>query len=770
MRSPFVVTFLLTHLLFGISTSSGLHTGAFGDIFVQYPGTIIGNLPFSISLLFPIRGPDFHKTWDDEYHYQLIAVHLKSGRQAVISSGILPSPTKAEKISFDISDVRDAGLKTPSLDSFCSKIDNVSLKTLSRYGSIKLVLSLSTSPFQENPSGFESGSYTFSDNGYTFAIPAWLSILPSICTIILAILLKQSLLAIFAGAWVGTTLLYHGNPLIGFFRTLDTTLIRGISSPDHACVLLFCLFIGGMIGVLGVGGGANGLALVVTKFAKTRRRASLATFLVGILIFFDDYASCLICGLTMKDITGTMKISREKLSFIADTCAANISTLSIISSWICIEISYIVQEFSQLGMETDGYSTFIRALPYNFYPISMLGFCLLGIILNRDFGPMLTAERRAHRTGQLVKPGSVPLGGDNVESSGDAFMTPKKGIRSLWWNAAIPFLVVITVVVFSMLGDGAYAISRYRDVLLSKKYLAGLNHFSSLESHIASKITEIDNSWGPISWVSASVPFNGLLWASLLASFTAIILVVSQRILSISEAMNAWVNGAKSMLFAVIILILAWGLGDVCRQLKAAEWISSSLGKSLSAYIFPTIVFITSSAVSFATGSAWGTMSILFPLMVQMAYTLQTAADPVSDPSKSVCLLATVASILGGAVWGNQSSPIADSCIMSSVASGSDHNDHVYTQLGYTVPVGIISILVCNLPISLGLYPWPVGYVITFVLFLSIFFLIGGRQDADDDLNDPYLLKWLSRTKEDTSFPKGLVSSTPSSIIIDGGK
>ena len=759
------IIFLALYFLFCIFASNCLYTGAFGDIYVQYPSTIIGHLPFSISLLFPICGSNFHKTWADEYYYKVTAIHELSGKETILSSDMLFSPLREEKISFDISSVRDAALKPQPINAFCTAIDDLSLADLQSYGHIKLVVYLSTSSFNSTASGPESGAYEFTDSGYSFAIPAWLSIIPSIITIILAILLRQSLLAIFAGTWIGTTLLYQGNPLIGFFRTLDTTLIRGISSPDHACVLLFCLFIGGMIGVLGVGGGANGLALMVTRFAKTRRKAALATFLIGILTFFDDYASCLICGLTMKDITGTLRISREKLSFIADTCAANISTLSIVSSWICIEISYIVQEFSRLGMETDGYSTFIRALPYNFYPISMLAFCFLSIILNRDFGPMLTAERRAHRTGQLVKPGSTPLGGGNNGNGGDSFLTPKRGIRMLWWNGAIPFFVIIAVVACSMLGDGAYSLFWYRQVLLSKLNLAHMNGLVSLEEYISKEIAQIDNSWGPISWVSASVPFNGLLWASLLASIIAIVLVISQRILSLSEAMDAWINGAKSMLFAVLILILAWGLGDVCRQLKAAEWISASLGKALSPYLFPTIVFVTSSAVSFATGSAWGTMSILFPLMVQMAYSLQMVADPTSDPSTSVCLLATVASILGGAVWGNQSSPIADSCIMSSVASGCDHNDHVYTQLGYTVPVGIISIVVCNIPISFGWYPWFVGYLITFGLFMAIFFFIGGRSDADDNSNDPYLLRLFSGTKKTTEHQQPTVTLNHSSTF-----
>lgn len=715
----------------------------------------------------------------------MFARHSSSGRESLILSNILSTPVKEEKIILDISKVRDADLKPPSLDPFSISIDNLSLESAKNslgYGKLQLIIRLSNNPFSSNllhdsenlsppfnSFSNSSNSYFFYNEGPSFVIPPWLSIFPSILTIILAVTLRQSLLAIFSGAWLGTTLIYGGNPLIGFLRTLDTTLIKGMASPDHACVLLFCLFIGGMIGVLGVGGGANGLAISVTKFARTRRRAALATYLIGILTFFDDYASCLISGLTMKDITGMMKISREKLSFIADTCAANISAVSIVSSWICIEISYIVQEYSQLGMETDGYATFIRSLPYNFYPFSMLMFCLLGIILNRDFGPMLKAERRAHRTGHLVKPGSVPLGGGS-DSEANSFLTPKKGIRSLWWNAAIPFLTVIIVVATAMLGDGAYSLYNYRTILKSNLNIAHINGLYSLEKTIFSEINKINGSWGPTAWISVSVPFNGLLWASFLASIVAILLVLCQRILTLSEAVDAWMNGAKSMLFAVLILIMAWGLGDVCRQLKAAEWITSSLGQALNPSLFPTIVFVTASAVSFATGSAWGTMSILFPLMIQMAYTLHTATS-TDDPSTSVCLLATIASILGGAVWGNQSSPIADSCIMSSVSSGSDHNDHVSTQLGYTIPVGLISIFACSIPVGFGIYPWAVAYVIALILFLCLFFFVGGTSDANDDSNDPYLLRYFSSKEKNNKDIESVIESPKNVLIsVDGNK
>lgn len=225
-----------------------------------------------------------------------------------------------------------------------------------------------------------------------YGIPGILSLLPSVVTIILAVWLKQNILALFAGIFLGSTFINRYNPLVGIIRTVDTLIVNELAEKSHASVIYFCLMIGGMIAVVGRGGGASGMAKAVTRFAKTRRSGQLVTFSIGILTFFDDYASCLISGSTMRDIGAQLKISREKLSFIVDTCAATIACLFIVSSWVGVEVTYIQEQFKECEIKQNAYSAFLAAIPYKFYPIVVLIFTLILILSGRDFGPMWKAE------------------------------------------------------------------------------------------------------------------------------------------------------------------------------------------------------------------------------------------------------------------------------------------------------------------------------------------------------------------------------------------
>ena len=457
--------------------------------------------------------------------------------------------------------------------------------------------------------------------------------------------------------------------------------------------------------------------------------------MIGVCTFFDDYASCLVAGSTTRDFTGKQLTSREKSSFIVDTNAAAIPSIfpfsmrllcyflplsynaCFIGSWIGVEIAFIAAQLKLIGLDSSSaYDVFMQTIPYRFYPLLILLFSFVSIVLQRDFGPMLTAERRAIQTGLLVREGGVPLAssgeGDDLE--------PKDGKPKRWWNAVIPFMVVIIAIIGGMMYDGYAKTSKQEAMLREQIALAHSNNLAELALSLESQLADIGYSLRDL--FSAGSPYSGLLWASFLGSATAILLVVSQGILTLGEGMDAWLNGTKSMLFALLILIHAWALGIVCTRLQTSAFVAQSMAGKMTPGLLPAFVFILGALVSFSTGSAWGTMSILFPLMVPLAWAIA--------PGNQVILLGTISSILSGSVWGNHASPIADSCIMASLACGADHNDHVKTQAVYAVVVGLISVFFCSIPVGMEWYPCWVGLIIGWILVILL--LLGFGQRVDD--------------------------------------
>jgi len=514
--------------------------------------------------------------------------------------------------------------------------------------------------------------------------PGWISILPPLVAIGLAMAFRQVIVALFAGVWLGAYYLSDFNPVTGLLSAVDTYALGALAHPDHASVVIFTLMLGGMVGVVARSGGGAGLADVVTRYATTSRRGQTSTWLLGIFIFFDDFANTLLVGSTMRPITDKLKISREKLSFIVDATAAPVSSIAIISSWIGMEIGLIADQYRALGIEGDAYMVFIQTIPYRFYPILMLVFGFLIAYSRRDFGPMLKAERRALLEGKLLADGAKP-----AASFEDASLTPVEDKPRRWVNAAVPIVTTIVVIVLGMYFYGR-AVCQDGGLDLSLK-----NIFAKADS------------------------YKALLWAGLIGGMTAIGMSMIQRILSLREAMQAWLQGVKSMVLAMVILVLAWSLGAVCKDLKTADFIIQAIGGWLSPALLPALVFLVSALVSFATGTSWGTMGILFPLVVPLAHKMA--------PGQEAVMLGTISSILAGSVWGDHCSPISDTTIMSSLASSCDHIDHVRTQIPYALVVGGVCLLFGDLACGLDLYPAWLGLIIGAGLLAGIVFLWGKR-------------------------------------------
>ena len=559
-------------------------------------------------------------------------------------------------------------------------------------------------------------------------IPAWLSILPPLLAILLAVVVREVVVALTAGVWLGATFAYGFNPFTGLLRTADTYVVGALADADHASIAVFSLLLGGMIGVIAKSGGARGMAEVVTKLAKDRMRGALATWLMGLAIFFDDYSNSLLVGTTMRPITDRLRISREKLAFLVDATAAPVSSFAVISSWVGVEVGYIADQYAALGIEGDPYLVFLQTIPYRFYPILMLFFGLTVIVLKRDFGPMHKAEDRALNEGLLVRPDSKPASDFDASE-----LTPPKGVKPRWTHAVIPIVVVIFTAMAGMYVTGSESLTSARAEATSTRDAAAEAVAAAPDSTEA--VEALAGAERALSLLEVNVrnvfgkadSLKSLLWAAFLGGLIAIFLAVGTRTLGLRQAMESWVHGVRSIALAVMILVLAWSLGEVCDHLHTAQYIIAAIGDHLPVSMLSATVFLIAAIVSFATGTSWGTMGILFPLVVPLAHELA--------PEDPTVVLGSVAAILTGSVWGDHCSPISDTTIMSSMASSCDHVDHVRTQLPYALAVGVVSLIAGELGTGLGLWgPW-VGLIVGAAMLVVIVRFVGKpvEQRATED-------------------------------------
>jgi len=493
------------------------------------------------------------------------------------------------------------------------------------------------------------------------------------------LLFRHVLIALFLGVWLGAFLASGLAPFASFARMLDTYVVDAIADRGHASILVFSLLLGGMIGLMTQSGGAKGLASWVGTDATSRRRGQLTTWVFGLIIFFDDYANSLLIGSAMRPVTDRLRISREKLAFLVDATAAPVSSLALISSWIGVEVGYIGDQLAHLGIKRDAYLTFIETIPFRFYPILMLLFVGWIGLRGRDFGPMLRAERRALEEGLVLRSGAQPASDFHEESVPEG--VPRRPL-----NALIPIVVLIVVAAIGIYVDGR-----------AKALSAGT------ELSLRAIVGQASSS-------------GAMLWATGAGCLAALTLAVWSGALTFGKSIEAWIAGMRSILLAAVILVLAWSLGAVCRDLDTAAFLIGVLGDGLESVWIPPMVFLMAALVSFATGTSWGTMAILFPLAVPLAHQLA--------PGNETILLGTISSILAGAVWGDHCSPISDTTVLSSMASSCDHMDHVRTQLPYALLIGAVSLLCAEIPVAAGWYgPWA-GLLLGSAVMIAVFELI----------------------------------------------
>jgi len=548
---------------------------------------------------------------------------------------------------------------------------------------------------------------------YPKVIPGWLALLPPLIAIALALIFKEVLSSLFIGIFIGAaTMGYYLEGFTGifsaFFTVLDHYILSALANPDHLSIILFSVIIGSIVALISKNGGMQGVVNHLIRYATNRKSGMLTTYFMGIAIFFDDYANTLVVGNTMRSVTDKLKVSREKLAYIVDSTAAPIAAVAFITTWIGAELSYISDGVEKIQVETgdviteSAYGIFVNSLAYSFYPIFSLFFVFFIIQKGKDYGPMLKAERKAINEGVT----------DNVKTTAELEeFNPvnENKIRSI--NAILPIFVVITGTFIGLLITGLQA---SKEKLIEIGANVELGVYSQLDL-IAENGTSFFQKLGLI--IGAADSYSALLWASLLGLFTAVIMTLGQRIMSLSATMETVIFGIKTMMSAIAILVLAWSLAEITEAMNTAGYIKSFFGEDFThVWLLPAITFVLSAVIAFSTGSSWSTMALMYPVVIPLAYTLASGNGGIDEMS---ILYNTIASVLAGSVLGDHCSPISDTTILSSLATSCDHISHVRTQLPYALTVGATALFIGIIPAALGvsgLILIPIGVLILYLI------------------------------------------------------
>jgi Na+/H+ antiporter NhaC len=547
-------------------------------------------------------------------------------------------------------------------------------------------------------------------------IPMWLSILPPLLAILLALIFREVVLSLFVGVWSGAfiagglrfeSIAYF---FLSFLRVVEKYIIEALNDTGHLSIVIFSLLIGGMVAIISRNGGMAGIVQELSRFAQTRRSTQFVTWLLGVAIFFDDYANTLIVGNTMRSATDKFRISREKLAYIVDSTAAPVAAIAFITTWIGAELGYIddgISVLTDFPSEMTAYAIFISSLKYSFYPILTLIFILLLIYSRREYGGMYRAEKRAIETGQVSRHVSEM----ESEEAKTENLDPVRGAPLKWYNAFFPVLTVILMTIVGLVSTG---MDNTYDELIGKGIVVADYGWGATWQAIGALGEESDTFFMKLGKLIGNADsYVALLWASTAGVILAFLMTVAGRIMRIPNIITTMITGFKTMLPALIILTLAWSLAATTEELHTATYLSASLKDSLNPYFVPAIIFILSALIAFSTGSSWSTMAILYPIAMPLMWAISHTNGMPDDISMEL-LFNVIATVLAASVLGDHCSPISDTTILSSLASDCNHIDHVRTQLPYALTVGGVSLVAGTVSTLLG-----GGWLIFLILLLA---------------------------------------------------
>ncbi|TYR79156.1 sodium:proton exchanger [Priestia megaterium] len=454
----------------------------------------------------------------------------------------------------------------------------------------------------------------------------WISLIPAVIAIVLALISKNVILSLFMGALSGVVILQHGTPITSVQTFIGDYLFFQLTDSYNAGVLVLLVFIGGFVTLMEKSGGAGAFAEKVIHILDTRVKTQVAAWFGGILIFFSDLGTPLIVGPVFEKVFDKMKISREKLAWIIDSTSSPVAVLIPFIGWGVYTMGLIQKEFDALNITnmTD-WEAFVGAIPFQFYSILTILMVPLIAITGLDIGPMKKAEDRVKTTGKLYWKTSTPL------RKTEAMMEIQQN------KSKASFIIVPLLVLFVTLFG----------ILISLGF--------------------------PFEKVEGSAFRIALTTGYLFATIALMALLVLSKVKKLAEAMDIYFQGMQKMMIVAATLVLAWSLGKVMKEMGTANYIVEVMDGNLPIFLIPSILFAVGAVMSLASGTSWGTFAIMMPLAIPMATQLDAP------------LLVCIGAVLSGGIFGDHCSPISDTTVLSSTGAGCDHIDHVKTQLPYAL-------------------------------------------------------------------------------------
>ncbi len=451
----------------------------------------------------------------------------------------------------------------------------------------------------------------------------WISLLPPILAIALAIASRQVYLSLAAGVWLGGAILEGWNPLAGLARAIDMT-VAVLANAGSAHAILFTLVIGSLIATIEAAGGVRGFVNEIERRAlvDSPRRAQLVPYALGILIFIESNITVLVSGAIGRPLFDRFRISREKLAYIVDSTSAAVCIMIPLNAWG----AYVLGLLGGLGV-ANPLGTFVRSMPFNFYALAAIALTGIVVVTGWNVGPMRRAEART-RAGRLLSEGASPMVDPSVIAP-----EPDPGVRPLARNMILPILAMVL-----MMPVGLYV-----------------------------------TGGGDVREGSGS---TSVLWAVLFALLVAWVLLSAQRAMNVDRLTQLALKGAGGLMPMAVVLLLALALADVAEALGTGAYVAQLVSGRLAPAALLPLIFLVAGFTAFSTGTSWGTFAIMMPIAVPTAVTLGLPVAPF------------VAASLSGGIFGDHSSPISDTTIISSMASATDHVDHVRTQLPYALMAG----------------------------------------------------------------------------------
>jgi Na+/H+ antiporter NhaC len=554
--------------------------------------------------------------------------------------------------------------------------------------------------------------------------------------------------ALFIGIWVGAVGVAMGRGLStvgavvwGLVDVFGVYLRNEVVNSFRIEIIGFVVALLAMVGVMSRCGGVEAMVDALRQYARGVRSTLAATFGMGLLLFFDDYANCVLVGSTMRPLTDRMRISREKLSYIVDSTAAPVAGISVLSTWVAVEVSTYSAQLPGVGITENAYAIFLQTIPFRFYCLFTLAFVGLLIATGRDFGAMRLAEKRARTTGALVRPGGTPVVSEELTR-----IEPSGAVPPDWKKGAFPLLAVVAVTMLEIfrVGGGFGVLAEDPGALLRLEGIAPILFAGSGAGPIfvgalvglfvatflaGSNVVRIALTTGLVASLALKARLEALLapwvtpdlvgYAAVGLGLAAIAILVAAALrrggartsrphLAWSEMSRSAVLSTRSLGFAVVLLFEAWMIGAVCEDLNTADYLSALVSGAVIPALLPTVLFCVAGLVAFSTGSSWSTMGILLPNVVGLS-----AAIGMEHPIGSVgMVIVCIGAVLEGSILGDHCSPISDTTVLSSVSSASDHIDHVRTQAPYALLTAAAAIAFGYIPTLLVDW-WSFGLAMT---------------------------------------------------------